>query len=41
MLVKESHMIFECAVEILKADIMNVKGISTQLLDPMDITDSK
>ena len=36
-----SHMIFERAAEILKADILNIEDISTQPLSLRDITDSK
>ena len=36
-----SHMIFESATKILKADILNVEGISSQPLDVMDMTGNK
>ena len=36
---ERAHVIFERAAKIIKADILNVEG--SQLLDPMDMADSK
>ena len=38
---KRSHMIFERAAKIVKADILNVEGISSQPLDAIDMTGYK
>ena len=38
---ERSHTIFESTTKILKADILNVEGISSQPLDVMDMTGNK